>query len=109
MNFATNNDRSVKCLQKEPLCAPCRCSFDRRDHGGKNRAQCMWYNDCNVILYLFCFEHFHMVKNPRPLKAEAVRETMMKEKRKEKEAKKRKRKQHYLNVSLNNWLFNLLV
>ena len=56
------NQIPVKSLQKEPLCALHRYSFDRGDHRGKNRAQYMWCNDYNVILCLFCFEHFHMVK-----------------------------------------------
>ena len=76
----------VKCSQREPLCALHRFAFGRENSSGKLRAQCMWCNDCNVILCISCFEKFHIVKNPKQLKAEVIKETKIRD-----SAKKRKR------------------
>ena len=69
----------VKCLQKEPLCALHRFAFGRDSNSGKLRAQCMWCNDCNVVLCISCFEKFHVVKNPNQLKAEVIKATKIRD------------------------------
>jgi hypothetical protein len=76
----------VKCLQREPLCALHRFAFGRENTSGKLRAQCMWCNDCNVILCISCFEKFHIIKNPKQLKAEVIQATKIRD-----SAKRRKR------------------
>ena len=64
----------VKCTHlQEPLCALHRYSFGREDNRGKYRAQCMWCHDCQLVLCLTCFEHFHTIKNPKQLKQEVIR------------------------------------
>jgi len=81
----------VKCLQQEPLCDLHRFAFRRNDNKGKIRAQCMWCNDCHVILCISCFEHFHTIKNPKQLKTEVIQATNTTQKIKEAMIKKRKR------------------
>ena len=76
----------VKYLQREPVCALHRFAFGRDNSSGKLRAQCMWYNDCKVILCISCFETFHIVENSKQLKAEVIQATKIRD-----SAKKRKR------------------
>ena len=65
----------IKCMQQDPICALHRFEFGSSDNKGKMRAQCMWCNDCHVVLCISCFEKFHTVKNPKQLKAEVMRAT----------------------------------
>ena len=65
----------VQCDLKEPVCALHRYAHGRDNSEGKVRAQCMWCDDCQVVLCIKCFHLFHTVKNPKQLKAEVVRQT----------------------------------
>ena len=85
----------IKCMQQEHICTLHIFAFGRSDNKGKMRAQCMWCNDCHVVLCISCFEKFQTFKNPKPLKAEVMRGTNLTTKitvkKKEDTTKKRKR------------------
>ena len=53
-------------------------AHERDDSEGKVRAQCMWCDNCQVILCIKYFHLLHAVKNPKQLKADVVRQTKIK-------------------------------